>query len=294
LGSRTISLTVSFASEIGKLLRRMAADPMMIRIQSSISWRTEPMNARMNVSSMANIMALGAPPGLTSMVLHAPPGLTAMRVGVPPGLSAYLRPPPGLDSELRPLRAAGKELESDVKGADDPYDCESTTCGGSTPSEDQASVDSSPDELESNLLESLSALDRFSLAERAHLILPTLAESAQLMGLRTSGDSISQLQRLIVEHPEAHKRNDFLEFVSDAENQSLKMTLKGLGWQELLRRLCDGVAPPSVEIAAQTLGCEMQLEWAKVQQRKQQLKKKRGSKGKKLATAPKGKAVQNS
>jgi hypothetical protein len=270
----------------------MAADPMMIRIQSSISWRTEPMKARMNENSMANIMALGAPPGLTSMVLHAPPGLTAMRAGVPPGLSAYLRPPPGLDSELRPLRAAGKELESDVKGTDDPYDCESTTCG-SAPSEDQASVDSSPDELESSLLESLSALDRFSLAERAHLILPTLAESAQLMGLRTSGDSISQLQRLIVEHPESHKRNDFLEFVSDAENQSLKMTLKGLGWQELLRRMCDGVAPPSVEIAAQTLGCEMQLEWAKVQQRKQQLKKKRGSKGKKLATASKSKAVQN-
>lgn len=167
----------------------------------------------------------------------------------------------------------------------DGYDSsDSTSCGLSTESV-KSSSRFSEDVLEEP--DHLLALDRLSLTERAELILPVASEWAQLMGLKSSSDSIAQLRRLINEHPATQERSKkrVAERVTGAELRELRLALKGLPLPELVSMLKPEEAPPSVQISMETLVCEMQFELQKIQ--KKQASKMKHCRGRKQASGMK-------
>jgi hypothetical protein len=254
-------------------------EPTKIAVPSCNTWRTDPLDIFIADSNTGEMTAVRAPPGLTAMVVgDAIPDHAAMATYAQQVLPThkYLPLPPGLDHEWCPTVAALSLLP--YKEIDDRGDCASTVCGGSVLFEDD-SIASSLEEAETITDQSLSALDILSFAERAQFILSALSESAQRMGLSTSGKSISQLLHHIAEHPSSPKHNSVPESVNDTEMQHLETALRCLGWQELITKLNAGALPPSVKIAAQTLACEMQLEIAKLMPRNQRLKKEHRSRG---------------
>lgn len=103
-------------------------------------------------------------------------------------------------------------------------------------------------------------LRKLSLAERADLILPMLAEWAQLEHLTVSLDSIAKLQCLINEHPVVQDKAS-PPAVTNAEQKQLRHGLKGLQVQDLIGHLKSQEAPLSVQLAIETLAFELQQEW---------------------------------
>lgn len=113
-------------------------------------------------------------------------------------------------------------------------------------------------------------LGKLSVAERARLLLPAICLQAQQMSLPKTRDSVIQLQRLISEHPEAQKRPKAAaaQRVTASEIQELRNVLTRFCLQDLLLMLKPDDAPPSVQLAIDTLACEVQFELAKSRQKK--------------------------
>lgn len=113
-----------------------------------------------------------------------------------------------------------------------------------------------------------------SWADRASVILPALAEWANILGLTHSLTSIAELHCLVVEHPATRELAESSRKVRKHwDLECLRESLKDCQMQQLIEMLTSQEAPPSVQISIDTLAVELQQELTKVNKPRKQASK---------------------
>lgn len=107
-----------------------------------------------------------------------------------------------------------------------------------------------------------SSLSKLPFAERVELILPIIAERAQLLSLTKSLESIAHLKQLVDDRDILQVQTSATadRKITSRESKKLKQMLRCLRVQELVRRLNPQEAPPSVQLSIAVLAFQLQDE----------------------------------
>jgi hypothetical protein len=114
-------------------------------------------------------------------------------------------------------------------------------------------------------------LNSLSWAERSNVVLPFISSWARFLGLTQSLNSLSELQRLVLEHPSAQT----CSWETQKHAEHLRRFLEKLDIQELTQLMALQEAPPSVQLSIDALAFQMQEEIQKLKARKQGTNMKR-------------------